>query len=61
MDVLLNEKQAAVLLGISASWLRNARCKGRGPVYMTIGRAVRYDMGELLFWLDSNKKGVSHE
>lgn len=60
MEKYLNEKQTAELLGISTSWLRNARCNGNGPGYITIGRAVRYSWGELMRWLNSCKKGAQH-
>jgi len=60
MKKLLNEKQAAELLGISASWLRNARCNGNGPGYVTIGRTVRYSWSELMQWLNSCRKGAQH-
>lgn len=55
---LLNEKQTAELLGISVSWLRNARCRETGPTYVTIGRAVRYSWAELMCWLNNNRKGA---
>ncbi len=43
----LNEKDAAMYLGISVKWMQQARCYGRGPKYVKIGRAVRYSVADL--------------
>jgi predicted DNA-binding transcriptional regulator AlpA len=39
---LLMPSEAATSLGVSLSWLAKARLRGNGPVYIKIGRAVRY-------------------
>lgn len=45
---LLDETQAAAILGITVSTLRNWRWKGIGPRYQKIGlRLVRYPRTEL--------------
>ena len=41
-DAALNESQAANLLGVSVRTLQAWRLRGRGPRYIKIGRAVRY-------------------
>ncbi len=43
----LNEKEAAKYLGISVKWMQQARCYGRGPKYVKIGRSVRYNVADL--------------
>ena len=39
----MNEKEAAVYLGMSVKWLQQCRCYGRGPKFMRMGRSIRYD------------------
>lgn len=39
---LLSTEQCAELLGISVEWLEAARLRGDGPVFVKIGKNVRY-------------------
>ncbi len=41
-DPLLAPKTAALVLGLSVSWLAKARLRGDGPRYVKVGHAVRY-------------------
>ncbi len=41
-DAALNEGQAAEFLGVSVRTLQAWRVRGGGPVYVKLGRAVRY-------------------
>jgi predicted DNA-binding transcriptional regulator AlpA len=50
MDRLLRTKEAARLIGLSASFLNQRRVKGGGPPYAKVGRVVLYDPSELLAW-----------
>lgn len=43
----VNEKDAAKYLGMSVKWMQQARCYGRGPKYVKIGRSVRYNIADL--------------
>jgi len=43
----LNERQAAEFLGLSHRTLQCWRRIGRGPTFLKIGEAVRYDRAEL--------------
>lgn len=40
-------KQAAEYLGLAVSTLNKWRCHGGGPVYIKLGRAVRYRVQDL--------------
>ena len=40
---LINEAEAALYLTISPRTLQAWRCRGVGPVFVKVGRAVRYD------------------
>ena len=54
---LLNDDEAATLLGVSASFLRKARCVGTSgratppPPHVQLGRAVRYRREDLDRWI----------
>lgn len=48
-----NEKQAAKFLGMSVKWMQQARCYGRGPKYIKIGRSVRYNVADLEAYIAS--------
>ena len=59
-DRLLNEKQAAHLLGISPKTLRNWRYEGRGPVYRKTGRgAIRYRISDILKFIEPGLVAVN--
>ena len=55
---LLIPKSAAYYIGMSASFLANARCQGNlagrtpAPPYLKIGRTVRYDVAALDKWIN---------
>jgi hypothetical protein len=44
---LLNERQASELLNVKVATLRRWRWAGKGPAFLKIGGAVRYDPAEL--------------
>jgi predicted DNA-binding transcriptional regulator AlpA len=55
---LLNEKDAAKLLGVSHYLLQRWRWLGAGPKWIKIGgekgRSVRYRRGDLQQWIERN-------
>lgn len=51
---LLNNDEAADMLGISRRTLPIWRVQGRGPRFVKIGRLVRYELAELNAWIESN-------
>ena len=50
-DGLKDTHQAAAYLQCSASFLEKRRCFGGGPVYVRIGRAIRYRISDLDAWV----------
>ena len=62
MKKTLNEKEAALYVGMSVSFLRIARMEGdrknrtAGPSYVKIGRSVRYLISDLDSFLEKNRK-----
>ena len=59
LPTLLNQRQAATHLNISAAWLERQRWLGEGPPYIRYGRAVRYDAAALVAWLDAHRVTTS--
>lgn len=51
------EKEVAAMLGVKVTTLQNWRWAGRGPVFVKIGRLVRYTGADLAAWLEKNKQG----
>lgn len=47
-DAILNEGEAAQVLGINVRTLQTWRFKGHGPQYLKMGRCVRYRRQDLL-------------
>jgi predicted DNA-binding transcriptional regulator AlpA len=52
VDPLLNQRQAAHLLGISVRTLERHRVTGTGPRWARLGRLVRYRQLDLLEWVE---------
>lgn len=58
---ILTEDQAAKYIGMSRSYLNADRSHGprikrtKGPVFMKIGKAVRYKKEDLDAWLQQNR------
>jgi predicted DNA-binding transcriptional regulator AlpA len=43
--------EAAGHTGLSETWLEQLRCKGEGPKFIRVGRAVRYPLAWLDEWM----------
>jgi predicted DNA-binding transcriptional regulator AlpA len=59
--VLLNEKQAAALLGLSPKTLQSWRVRGCGPVFRKIGRLCRYLETDLLDYVQGQVRRSTSE
>ena len=55
----LTEREAALYIGMSVAFLQQERMRRRGPVYLRIGRSVRYDTSDLDSWCVDRR--VTHE
>ncbi|MGH7564853.1 MAG: helix-turn-helix transcriptional regulator [Gemmatimonadota bacterium] len=51
---LIDEEEAAELLGVSRTWLQRKRLGGIGPRHLRIGVAIRYVPVEVLTWAQEN-------
>jgi predicted DNA-binding transcriptional regulator AlpA len=61
MESLLNQKQAARVLGISVRTLERHRVAGTGPRWARLGRLVRYRQSDLTAWVDGNLRSSTSE
>ena len=51
----LTEKEVAQMTGLALSTLRNTRFQCRGLPYIKIGRAVRYDLRDVVRFMEAHK------
>jgi len=57
-DQLMTEKEAAGILCYSQRALQNWRVRGGGPKYVKVnGNSVRYQMRDLMTWIEDRKRG----
>jgi excisionase family DNA binding protein len=52
----LTETEAAARLGLKVATLRAWRHQGRGPVFVRLGRAIRYLASDLEEFLNANRQ-----
>lgn len=55
-QTLLNEAQAAKVLGVVPKCLQAWRVRGGGPTYLKIGRLVKYSQTDLDVWLETRRR-----
>ena len=53
---LVNETEAARILGLSVKTLRRWRWAGRGPRFLKLGAAVRYDPADLAAYIEAGRR-----
>jgi hypothetical protein len=51
----VDEKLVSKILGRALSTLRNDRHRGRGIPYIKVGRSVRYDMRDVVKFMEAHK------
>jgi predicted DNA-binding transcriptional regulator AlpA len=54
VDRVVNQKEAATLLGVSTRTLERHRVTGTGPRFTKLGRLVRYRQQDLADFVDRN-------
>ncbi len=55
-QALVNETEAARILNLKVTTLRRWRWAGRGPRFIKIGSAVRYDQGDLAAFIEAGRR-----
>lgn len=58
---LVDEGAAADILGVSVRTLQAWRVKGGGPVFVRVGRAIRYAISDLNTWIAGRKASSTSE
>jgi predicted DNA-binding transcriptional regulator AlpA len=58
---LIGEVEAAEILALSVKTLRRWRWGGSGPRFIKLGGAVRYDIADLLAFIEQNRKKSTSE
>ena len=52
---MIGEENTSHFLSVSRSWLRQARMKNSGPPYIRIGKSIRYDILDLIQWIEKQR------
>lgn len=58
---LLNQREAAEILGLSTAWMERSRWDGSGPRFVKFHRAVRYKLSDLLAYVDERGRTSTSE
>ncbi len=58
---LVDNKQAADIIGVHYLTLQNWRSTGKSPRYVKVGRNVRYRLSELKAWLEAQTRNHTGE
>jgi predicted DNA-binding transcriptional regulator AlpA len=54
---LLTTSQVAEILHLAKVTVATYRMKGKGPVFIRMGKAIRYRLSDLQAWMDANAVG----
>jgi predicted DNA-binding transcriptional regulator AlpA len=52
----ITETEASQITGMSVAWFQRMRWAGGGIPYSKLGRAVRYNVADVLQWMESRKR-----
>lgn len=58
---MLRVQEAAKYLGLSVAYLNALRCKGGGPVFVRMGRAVAYHPDDLEKWIADKRRASTSD
>ncbi len=58
---LLKEAKAAAILDVEVATLRRWRWAGKGPRFVKIGAAVRYDPGDLTAFIEAGRRNSTSD
>ena len=56
IERLLIPNEAADRLRVSLSWLAKARMNGDGPLFVRVGRSIRYPEAALVQWIRARQR-----
>jgi predicted site-specific integrase-resolvase len=55
VPTIVDEAEAAKVLGLAVATLRWWRCRGKGPAYLKIGGKVRYGLADIALYMESRR------
>ena len=58
---LLNETEAARILAMQVTTLRRWRWAGKGPRFVKVGAAVRYDPADLTAFIEAGRRNSTSD
>jgi len=58
---MLSAKEVASMLSVTERTLRAWRDAGSGPKWVKVGKVIRYQVKDLLAWLEAQPGGGGHE
>ena len=61
LPALVNEAEAAHLLSLSVKTLRRWRWAGKGPRFLKLGAAVRYDPADLSAFIEAGRRSSTSD
>lgn len=53
--IVVNEHEAAYMLGLSTKTLQARRYRHLPPRYYKVGRSIRYKLDDLMEWIENGK------
>ena len=59
--VFISDKEVSKMTGIGRQTLCNWRCQQIGPRYVKSGRLVRYDVNDVLAFMEARKVGTQDQ
>ena len=61
LPALVNEAEAAHMLSLSVKTLRRWRWAGKGPRFLKLGAAVRYDSADLTAFIEAGRRNSTSD
>ena len=61
LPALVNEAEAALMLSLSVKTLRRWRWAGKGPRFLKLGAAVRYDSADLTAFIEAGRRSSTSD
>jgi predicted DNA-binding transcriptional regulator AlpA len=58
-DVFLRPREVAARTGLALATLAALRCRGQGPAYRKVNRAVFYRWGDVIAWMGNARQSTS--
>ena len=61
LEQLYNEKETAKLLSLSVKTLQRYRYTGGGPIYVKLGKSVRYKESDIHMYVSARTRNITNE